>query len=214
MLMRTKSFVARVGRVLLGTALFIAMAGPVAAGNVYSWVTEDGTYAFTDDPKRIPAMHRDEAVSRPMGDLKRYARYTVDRTGKTYTDRLRERQADLRERAMAQQSVVATSPAPTAAGASSSLVYGVPFIGGGSPGGHRGAQMQLGLGSLTGAGANANAMASNEPITVESVRMQPSKGQATRHWTIIKQGDRVISVIKGENRDRKPEGVSESDFDF
>jgi hypothetical protein len=30
----------------------------------------------------------------------------------------------------------------------------------------------------------------------------------------VKQGDRVIAVIKGENRDRSPEGVSESDYDF
>lgn len=196
---------ARVGRFLLGAVLFAGLAGPAFAGNVYSWVTEDGTYAFTDDPKRIPAMHRSAARTRPMGDLKRYERLTVDRTGKAYTDRLWERQAALRDRAAAQAPAVSAGPVATGGGAG--LSYSIPFIGGGSPGGHRGAQMQLPLGALGNA-------ASDEPITVESVRMQPTEGAATRHWTIVKQGDRVISVIKGENRDRSPEGQPESDFDF
>ncbi len=195
----------RVGRFLLGAVLFAGLAGPAFAGNVYSWVTEDGTYAFTDDPKRIPAMHRDEAKARPMGDLKRYERYTVDRTGKAQTDRLWQRQSALRERAAPEAPAVSAGPTATRGG--SGLNYSIPFIGGGSPGGHRGAQMQLGLGALGAAG-------SDEPITVESVRMQPTDGDATRHWTIVKQGDRVISVIKGENRDRSPEGQSESDYDF
>ncbi len=194
----------RVGRFLLGATLFIAMAGPALAGNVYSWVTEDGTYAFTDDPKRIPAMHKSEAQSRPMGDLKRYERFTVDRTGKGYTDRLHQRKAELRERATAQAPVVTAAPA---VGAGSGLKYAIPFIGGGSPGGNRGAQMQLGLGGM-GAGD------SDEPMSIESIRMQPEQGKATRHWTVVKQGDRVVAVIKGENRDRSPEGESESDFDF
>ncbi len=194
----------RIGIIFLGVALLLGTASSAFAGNVYSWVTEDGTYAFTDDPKRIPAKHRDEAEARPMADLKRYARYTVDRTGKGYTDRLWQRQTELRDRAVAEAPAVSAGPAGTVG---TGLGYSVPFIGGGSPGGHRAAQMQLGLGAL---GANG----SDEPITVESVRMNPTAGQATRHWTLVKQGDRVIAVIKGENRDRSPEGVSESDFDF
>ena len=195
----------RVGRILLGAILFIAMAGPAFAGNVYSWVTEDGTYAFTDDAKRIPATYRSEAKSRPMGDLKRYGRYTVDRTGKGYTDRLDQRRADLRERASAEPSNVTAAPT-SMPGTTSGLKYAVPFIGGGSPGGHRGAQMQLGLGG-PGMGDNG------EPMSVESLRMQPSQGQATRHVTVVKQGDRVVAVIKGEIRDRSPEGIKESDLD-
>ena len=195
----------RIGSTLMGVALLLVTAGAAFAGNVYSWVTEDGTYAFTDDPKRIPAKHREDAEARPMGDLKRYARYTVDGTGKGYTDRLWQRQTELRDRAGAQTPAVGAAPVGAVGGAG--LNYSVPFIGGGSPGGHRAAQMQLGLGALGATG-------SDEPITVESVRMRPTAGQATRHWTIVKQGDRVIAVIKGENRDRSPQGVSESDFDF
>jgi hypothetical protein len=194
----------RVGRFLMGVSLFAGLAGPAFAGNVYSWVTEDGTYAFTDDPKRIPAKHREEAEAPPMGDLKRYARYTVDRTGKTYTDRLWQRQTELRERAVAEAPAVSAAPA---GGTGSGFTYSMPFFGGGSSGGQRAAQMQLGMGAL---GAND----SDEPITVESFRMKPTVGQATRHWTIVKQGDRVLAVIKGEIRDRSPQGISESDYDF
>ena len=195
----------RIGSSLVGVALVLGTAGSAFAGNVYSWVTEDGTYAFTDDPKRIPAMNREEAAARPMGDLKRYARYTVDRTDKSYTDRLWQRQTELRDRAEAELPAVAAAPA--GAGGGAGFNYSVPFIAGGSPGGHRAAQMQLGLGAL---GANG----SDEPITVERVRMRPNVGQATRHWVFVKQGDRVIAVIKGEIRDRSPNGVSESDYDF
>lgn len=194
----------RARRILLGATLMIALAGPAMAGTVYSWVTEDGTHAFTDDAKRIPARHKAEATARPMGDLKRYGRYTVDRKGKGYTDRLRQRQADLRERS-GSEGLPAVGAAGPDAGTGAGIVYNMPFNVGRSGGGQRGAGLQLPL--------NGGHAASDEPITVESVRMQPESGQATRHWTIVKQGDRVISIFKGENRDRSPEGVSESDFE-
>ena len=65
-----------VGKLLLGAILVAGLAGPAFAGNVYSWVTDDGTYAFTDDSKRIPAKHRAEAKKRSMGKLTRYERFT------------------------------------------------------------------------------------------------------------------------------------------
>ena len=205
--MRKQKMATRMGRILVGTCLLIGLAGPAFAGNVYSWVTEDGTYAFTDDPKRIPAKHKAEAKARPMGDLKRYGRYTVDRTDKNYTERLRQRQADLRDReATAPQIVVSGQGAGSGAG----LTYNMPFNVGRSGGGQRGAGLQLPLaGAAGGAGA-----ATDEPITVESVRVKPVDGEASRHMTIVKQGDRVISVFKGENRDRTSEPTSESELGF
>lgn len=194
------------GRVFVGGLLFVAMAGPAMAGTVYSWVTKDGTYAFTDDPKRIPAMHKDDAQARPMGDLKRYGRYTVDRTDKTYTDRLRQRQSDLREQAALQTPMVAAAPVAGGAGVN----YSLPVGGTSMPGARRYAPMQMGVGALAaGGGAMANG---GEPFSIESIRMQPAMGQATRHVTVIKQGDQIVGVVKGENRDRSPEGVSESDL--
>ncbi|MBY0398773.1 DUF4124 domain-containing protein [Myxococcota bacterium] len=202
--MSKQHFATRIGRVLIGTCLLIGLAGPAFAGNVYSWITEDGTYAFTDDPKRIPAKHKDEAQARPMGDLKRYGRYTVDRTDKSYTDRLRQRQVDLREQAVAMPQVVVSGQG---GGQGAGLTYNMPFNVGRSGGGQRGAGLQL---PLVGAGGAAG----DEPITVESVRVKPVDGEASRHMTIVKQGDRVISVFKGENRDRTSEPTSESELGF
>ena len=57
----------RFGEFLLGTILVVALAGPAFAGDVWSWRSEDGAYAFTDDSKRIPAKHRAEAQRRSLG---------------------------------------------------------------------------------------------------------------------------------------------------
>ncbi|MEZ4330576.1 MAG: DUF4124 domain-containing protein [Myxococcota bacterium] len=191
-----------VGRIVLGACLLIALAGPAFAGTVYSWVTEDGTHAFTDDPKRIPEKHKAEASTRALGDLKRYDRYTVDRKGRDYEERLHARRSELREREVGQPIVIGGG----AAGATGSgIVYNLPFNGGRAGGGQRGPGLQLPL---------AGAAGSDEPITVESVRVKPTGSAATRHWTIVKQGDRIISVFKGERRDRDTEQYSESDFDL
>lgn len=197
----------RIGRILVGTCLLIGLAGPAFAGNVYSWVTEDGTYSFTDDPKRIPAKHKAEAKARPMADLKRYGRYTVDRTDKTYTDRLRQRQSDLRAQAVSASPQVVVSGQGAGSGAAAGITYNLPVTGGRSGGGQRGVGLQL---PLAGVGSTGN----DEPITVESIRVKPVEGEASRHITIVKQGDRVISVFKGENRDRTSEPTSESELGF
>ncbi len=136
-----------VGRFILGGVLSLALVGPAVAGNVYSWVTEDGTHAFTDDPKRIPEMHRGDAKARALGDLKRYDRYTVDRTGQGYTARLEQRRSDLRERARAEGAL--ETPQVFVAGANGQgLTYNVPMSGGRAPGGQRGVGMQLPLDEL------------------------------------------------------------------
>lgn len=200
MLKRKRSM--HVGRIVLGVCLLIGLAGPAFAGNVYSWVTEDGTHAFTDDPKRIPEKHKAEVKTRALGELKRYDRYTVDRKDKDYEERLRARQSELRERDSAQTIVIGGNGAP-ANGAG--IVYNMPFNVGRSGGGQRGPGMQLPL---------AGAAGSDEPLTVESVRVESTEGASTRHWTIVKQGDRIISVFKGERRDRDTSQYSESDFDL
>jgi hypothetical protein len=55
-----------------------------------------------------------------------------------------------------------------------------------------------------------------EPTTIESIRVKPDlmKSLASRHWTVVKKGDRIVTVIKGELRQRPLDGPSESDFDL
>lgn len=196
------------GSLLLGAFLVAGLAGPAFAGNVYQWETEDGTYSFTDDSKRIPAKHRSEAKLRSVGQLSRYERYTPvsEEPGKSYAERIRERQAELRSVSATASQGVVVGAIPTQG---TGLGYTVPVNGGGSSGGRSAASIRVPVD-----GRNT-AQASDEPIVIESRRMQPSDSLATRHWTFVKQGDRIITVIKGERRQRSLKAeLQEKDFDF
>ena len=198
--------VLRGGNFLLGALLVAGLAGPAFAGNVYSWVTEEGTYAFTDDSKRIPAKHRTEARKRTMGKLTRYERFTEVSSDikEPYADRIRERQVALREMAAAAPMGAVVGADPSYA---SGLVYSIPGGGGnGRRGGSRGVSIQMPVGM----GASAD----SGPTQIESIRVKPRRNMATRHWTVVKQGDRIVSVIKGELRQRPLKSKSESDFDL
>ena len=191
----------RIGKFLLGAFLVVVLAGPAFAGNVYSWVTEDGTYAFTDDSKRIPAKHQAEVRKRPMGKLTRYERFTeVTSDSKApYAERIRERRAELREMA-------ATAPTGAVIGGmsqESGLVYSIPASGGR---GGRGSSFQVPVGG----------QASADPglTTIEDIRVKPRRNMATRHWTVIKKDGRIVTVIKDELNQRPLKSKSESDFDL
>jgi hypothetical protein len=194
-----------VGKFLLGTLLVAGLAGPAFAGNVYSWVTDDGTHAFTDDPKRIPAKHRVQAKKKTMGRLTRYERFTEvsSEVDKPYAERIRERRTALRE---------VTSPAPIGAVTgtlqppSTSLVYSTAVSGGNGQGNQSGAFVNVPIGSQASSGS--------EQTTIESIRVRTPKSLASRHITVIKQGDRPVTVIKGELRQRPLDGPPESDFDL
>ena len=194
----------RVGKFLLGAFLVAGLAGPAFAGNVYSWVTEDGTYAFTDDSKRIPAKHRAEARKRPMGKLTRYERFTEvsSDTKSPYAERIRERRLELR-------GMTGAAPVGAVLGAMQSQASGVVFsvpVSGGSGRGHSGASIQVPVGD--------QASADSEPTTIESIRVKPRRNMASRHWTVVKKGDRIVTVIKGELNQQPLRSRPESDFDL
>jgi len=196
----------RVWKLLLGAFLVVGLAGPAFAGNVYSWVTEDGTYAFTDDSKRIPAKHRAEARKRPMGKLTRYERFTEvnSDTKSPYAERIRERRTELRKMA-------STAPVGAVVGGMQSqgpgVVYSVPVSGGGNGrGGGRGASIQVPVGG----------QASADPglTTIESIRVKPRRSLASRHWTVVRTDGRIVTVIKDELNQQPLKSKSESDFDL
>jgi hypothetical protein len=196
----------RVGKFLLGAFLVVGLTGPAFAGNVYSWVTEDGTYAFTDDSKRIPAKHRAEVKKRPMGKLTRYERFTEvsSESRKPHADRIRERRMELRQMATAAPIGAVVGVAQPQ---SSGIVYAVPVSGGsGRRGGGAGASIQVPVGN--------QASADSGLTTIESIRVKPRRNMATRHWTVVKNGDRLVTVIKGELNQQPLKSKSESDFDL
>jgi hypothetical protein len=85
--------------------------------------------------------------------------------------------------------------------------YTVPVSGGGNGSARSGSDLWVPLGGSAGAGAN-------EVTTIESKRMKPENSMATRHWTIVKKGDEVTTVIKGELRQRPLKAIPESDYDL
>jgi len=196
--------VLRIEKLLMVGFLVVGLAGPALAGNVWSWVTEEGTYAYTDDPKRIPARHRDEARMRSMGKLSQYERYTEISTGsdQPYAEQLRERQSELRRmNETTPTSVVVGATPPREAG----VAYAVPATGGRGRAGS-GASIMVPL-------AKSRTESEAEPTTIESIRVQPRGSLATRHWTVVKRGDEIVTVIKGETRQRPLRPKSESEFD-
>ena len=44
--------------------------------------------------------------------------------------------------------------------------------------------------------------------------MRSSDSLATRHWTFVKKGDKVVTVIKGQLRQQPLKALSESKFDY
>jgi len=195
--------VLRFGKLLLGALLVVGLAGPAFAGSVWSWRTDDGSFAFTDNPKRIPAKHRAEARRRSMGKLSRYERFTnvSVETDKPYAERIRDRQSDFR----AMNSAAPEGAVDGAVRASGTgIVFGVPASGG------RGR-----AGSGTSIMVPVDQSHSDaQPTTIESIRVKPHNSLASRHWTVVKKGDRIVTVIKGELRQRPLDGPSESDFDL
>jgi hypothetical protein len=192
----------RFGNLLLGAFLVAGLAGPAFAGNVYSWVTEDGTYAFTDDSKRIPAKHRAEVTKKSMGKLTRYERFTEvsSESGKPHADRIRERQMELRQMAAgAPMGAIASA----IGGQGKGIVYSIPVTGNGR---NSGTAIDVPVGN--------GASASDRPTVISDIRVKPRHSMATRHWTVVKNGDRIVTVIKGELNQRPLKSKSESDFDL
>ncbi len=193
----------RFGEFLLGTILVVALAGPAFAGDVWSWRSEDGAYAFTDDSKRIPAKHRAEAQRRSLGKLTRYQRFTEvsSELDKPYADRIRERRSALRE-------MSAAAPLGAVVGAAATsfpgLVFGVPVTGGGGRSGV----------SLSVAVAGSQTSSDSELTTIESIRVKPRDSLASSHWTVVKKGDRIVTVIKGERNQSSVTSTPESSFDL
>lgn len=168
----------RVVRAGLVSALCLGVAAPAAAVTYYEWTTDDGVLSFTDSTKRIPDKYKSAARRKSSGTLRGYKRYTpAGRQAKgEYDARLGERLTHLRK------ANVPALPAPYVAGprGGGGVALNLP-------------DLQIGL--PTGPYA--------EPVVVEEVWTKPEGGESTRTIQVVKQGDRVISVIKPLRNDRE-----------
>ena len=163
-------------RTAAALALCALFAGPAAAGEIFAWRTDDGSYAYADDEKNIPARYRERAVRQETGRLHDYARFTSKDAAATerYERDLAERLAHLRLRNASREALPHVSAGPPKTDTMSLRLGGeyAPTIGFGT--------------------GNAS-----EPVVVEKIRMRPKGQMATRHNTIVRRGDEVLVVIKG-----------------
>jgi hypothetical protein len=164
-------------RLGLMAAGFTAAAGlftlPALAGEIYSWRTEDGAYAFTDDPKAVPARYRNQAETRTNTGIANYARLTAPEpgSGDAYAKRLAQRLDHLRD-----LNRNLDSPGQT---------HAVPSV----------PSLSIKSGDLN----NGVPVDGNEgPVVIETVRFRYRGEMATRHNTVVRKGDSTVAVIKGQ----------------
>ena len=174
---KVASEVARVSVVALALSL---VALPAVAGSMYTWETEDGTSAFTDDPKRIPAMYKDKAVKKTMGKLKDYSRLTPAEppSGPSYEERIQARLAELRDRDERHSEA--------------EMLAAHHGMG-------RGPMLQVGP-LLVPIGQSLRQQP-YEPIVADQVTVNDGRHNTTKTIRVIRQGDRVIYAERPQYSD-------------
>jgi hypothetical protein len=148
------------------TGMVAGLAAPALAGSFYSWTTEDGVRAYTDDAKRVPARYRARAELRETGSLEGFERYTP-----------------------IQGSAVAADGAPAARAARP--VESLPSVSAPPPAGGQGILLDTGDVSISLVGVEGG-----EPVVVEQIRTRVADSEATRTVQVVRQGDRVLAIIK------------------
>jgi hypothetical protein len=168
---------------LVGAAAFAAaLAAPAAADPVYSWRTEDGGYAFTDDPKGIPPRYRDQAQKREMGRLHDYKHYTAsdDAATERYAEQLTRRLEYLRS--VNEERVAVNDergPRDARPNTSISMQSANNF------------EPSVEFDQATG----------SEPIVVDTLFTRPEGKMVTRQTTVVRQGDRIVSIVRPRLRE-------------
>ena len=167
----------RIGR-SLSFALVLALVAPSISAEMYSWRTEDGGIAYTDDRDQIPARYASQAKRMRSGSLSGYERFTPsdDTAQESYASRLQQRLDHLRavNAAPPVSRHAAVAPGAAAPGGTVSVATGNARV----------PEIQVPIGE------NA------APIIVEPVNAKRTGDFRTRRVTVIRQGDRTVAVVK------------------
>ncbi len=173
-----------IARLAIGIALGLVLAAPAAFAEMYSWRTEDGGYAFTDDRDHVPARYAGQVTVLPSRKLADYERFTPQ------DDAARSQQASrLAERLSYLRSLNAPAPYLAATPATSAATQQTISLSTGNP---HAPEIQVPVGQGSG------------PIVVEPVLAKRSGDVRTRRVTVIRQGDQTIAVIKGKSHETNP----------
>lgn len=210
---------------LVAGAVLLA-AAPAGAGTLYRWETDDGTLAFADDPKRIPDRYREGVEEIQTEGLDGYERYTPTDAAaqQEQADQLTERLEGLRE-----QSGIGVEEEPAGAVVIEEPPAQHP-LGGialqttreqvgrrlvdteDGPRWRRTTRVQTIDQPVPMLGVTPDPD-SDEPVVVERIRARSRDSITTRHITVVRQGDRVLSVIKPDSSDSSSDWPIEEDFE-
>ena len=174
---------------VVGSLLAVAVATSAAAETVYRWTAADGSVAFTDDAKRIPAQYREQAQRTRSGDLASYGRYTPARAS------AQSREAQLAERLERLREINAADHAPAA-----------------PPRGSAGTQTILQLNNRSSIAIPNEQLVGDEPVVVEQRRVRDRNNISTTHVTVVSQGDRILSVVRPESAHDRADWADEREL--
>jgi len=167
-----------------GSAALVAGLGlaalPAQAEKMYSWMTEDGVYAYTDDAKKVPARYKDQVKRVNRKSLTNYERFTPNDSKATS-----RHAASVSDRLDKLRAMNAMAPQPTHSAAP-----------------QHASQFSFGIGEesprLTFTGD------APDPVVIERLFTRPRGDTVSRRTTVVKQGDRTIAIVKGRRHHRNP----------
>lgn len=183
---------ARAGaRTAVALALVLGLAAPALA-DVYAWKTDDGVFAYTDNPKNIPARYKDDAVAVHDTHLEDYSRLTREDTATTRA--VAARQEKRLEYLRRVNALDATRPATRAAAGRTTVT--------------------VATGSAQVPTMDVTVDEASGPVVVEPITTKRPGHVRTRRSTIVTQGDRTLALIKGRQHEIDPNEdiVDESDL--
>lgn len=177
----------RMRNLWMWTAAAALAAGtlPATAGPLFSWTAEDGTVSYTDDAKRIPERYRAVAKEVASKKLGGYARYSPAKpeAETQYAEQLEARLTRLRalNRELNAEAAYAEGgyAAPAASGGGAEALVNVD----------RDLAVRV---PIDGAGGDVR------PVIVEDVRVRRDGSAFTVHDTVIRQGGKVLMVVRGD----------------
>lgn len=174
---------------VVGSLLAVVVATSAAGETVYRWNAADGSLAFTDDAKRIPAQYREQAQRTRTGDLASYGRYTPARAP-AYT-----RETQLAERLERLRAINAAGEAPAVPVRASA-----------------GTQTILQLNNRSSIAIPNEQLVGDEPVVVEQRRVRDRNNISTTHVTVVRQGDRILSVVRPESAHDRADWADEREL--
>jgi hypothetical protein len=178
----------RMWSLLLTAALLLGASLPAVAGEIYSWRTEDGGYAYTDDAAAIPTRYRDQVETRKTAALASYPRYTATNAAATehYAERLAERVERLRllNGTLGGRETLQSEPAPRAERAPDYV------------------NLRTGPSDRAGVDLSIPSWAADDdsPLVVETVFVRLEGSNVIQRVQVTMRGDRIVAINKPRPR--------------